>query len=102
LVKLGKTNEAEKQIQQIVSKQPELALALLAQGDLQFAKGEYDNAVQTIRHSLDNDAGLSKSADVCFTFAQALEKQGDTIESLEYYKRSIANGLSGDGAASAQ
>jgi predicted Zn-dependent protease len=96
LIKLDRLPDAEKQLQPAASKQPEHALVLLAQGNLDFAKGEYEQAVDALRHSLDSDVSLSKSPDVCFTLAQAMEKQGvDTIGSLEYYKRSIANGLSG-------
>jgi predicted Zn-dependent protease len=103
LVKLGRTPEAEKQLQPVLAKQPEMSLVLLAQGNIELAKGEYEQAVEALRHSLDNDVMLSKSPDVCFTLAQAMEKQGvDTMGSLEYYKRSIANGLSGEDADAAK
>ncbi len=102
LVKLGRSQEAEKEIQSALATQPELPLALLAVGNLHFAKGEFEAAGEQLQHSIEVDPALGRYPDVCFTLAQAFDKQGEREFSLSYYKKSLANGLAGDDATSAR
>jgi tetratricopeptide (TPR) repeat protein len=102
LVKLGRLDEAEKGIQSVLDVQPELALALLAMGNLKFARGEHEAAGDNLQHAVEVDPALGRYPEVCFTLAQAFDKQGEREFSLSYYKKSLANGLSGDDATSAR
>lgn len=102
LVKLGRTDEADKGIQEVLSRHPESALALLALGSLQFVKGEYDQSSTSLERSVEMDPTLGQYPELCFTLAQALDKQEEHEFALSYYKKSLSNGLTGEEAAVAR
>jgi Flp pilus assembly protein TadD len=102
LLKLGSAEQAEKEVEESLSRQPELPLGQLAQGELDFSRGKYAAASEHLSSSIEGDPALGKVPEICFMLAQALEKQGEHENSLSYYKKSLAHGLSGDDAGSAR
>jgi len=102
LLKRGSLDEADREFQAALGRQPELPLALLGKGELLLLRGNYQAASETVLHSMDADPALEKDSQACYTLAQALEKQGDRDASLQYYKHSLSYGLAGEEAASAK
>jgi tetratricopeptide (TPR) repeat protein len=102
LVKLGSADQAEKEFKLALANQPELPLALLGQGELEFSRGNFAAASEQLMHSIDADPTLGQAPEVCFELAKALDQKGDRDNAIDFYKRSIDKGISGQAATDAQ
>lgn len=102
LLKLGAGPEGEKELHQALALQPDLPSALAGEGELEYGRGNYIQASEHLSRAIDADPSLGKLPDLCYMLAKAMDKQGDQEGSLMYYKRSLANGLSGSDAEQAK
>lgn len=102
LVKLGSADQAEKEFKLALSNQPELPLALLGQGELEFSRGNFAVASEQLMHSIDSDPTLGQAPEVCFELAKALDQKGDRDNAIDFYKRSLDKGITGQEASDAQ
>ena len=95
LVRLGRNDEAEKELKIALGHQGELPTALLGMGSLQFARGEYEAASQALEHALEQDPTFARDANSLYILAQSLDKIGEGELAINYYKQGLAHGLSG-------
>jgi len=101
-LKLGNPGAAEQEIKAALTGTPDLPMAHLAAGELEFGRGNYAQARAEIMQALDSDPGLADTAEVSYLTGQALERAGDREESIAYFKRSLSRGLSGEQAEAAR
>lgn len=98
LVKLDDAAGAEKDLQQALSCQSDLPLALLGMGELEFSRGNFAAASQGIMSAIDSDLSYSQVPEILFMLARAFDKQNDRANALTYYRKSLEKGLTGESA----
>lgn len=102
LIQLGSTGEAERELNAALAANPEQAVGLAGQGELEYSRGHYAAASQLLMHSIDSDPSMGKTPAVTYELARALEKQGEKNTALSYYKKSLSLGLTGSDADDAR